>query len=64
MAKARSAVSQGKWALSGYMALNTDRNELEQVLPTSQGEDLAVFENWGDGGCPYYGLFQFEINEA
>lgn len=64
MAKARSAVSQGKWVLSGYMALSNDRNKLEEALPTSQGQDLATSENWGDGWHLSHGLFLSETNEA
>ena len=34
------------------------------ALPTSQGKDLAVLENWGDGGRPFHGLGQFQTTEA
>lgn len=32
--------------------LSTDRNEVEQASLTSQGKDLAVFENWGGVSGP------------
>lgn len=34
------------------------------ALPTSQGKDLAVLKNWGDGEHPSHGLGQFQTNKA
>lgn len=62
VAKARSAVSQGKWASTGYMALSTNSSVRAGLAHITSERSSHVWGLRWDKVHLSHGLFQFETN--